>query len=122
MADNLLAFRFEVLHISVVDEAVRLGDGLDRQAGDFRDSRIEGLGGFALGRRTRERRQIIGQSKMLGLGKRLFAEGSLALELGGRERWQLQGGAECEALAAELKCALKSRRQHQDTGGKNALL
>ena len=59
---------------------------------------------------------------MLGLGKRLLAERPFALELGGRERGQLQSGAEREAIAAELKCAFKRRRQHQDAGGDDALL
>src|SRR5215469_1734338 len=59
---------------------------------------------------------------MLGLGERLLAEDAFALKFGGRKRRQLQGGAERETIAAELKSALKRRRQHQNSRGDDALL
>ena len=77
--------------------------------GEFRDARIEVFGRIALWRRTGQRREIIGQGKMLRLGQRLLAERAFAFELGRSQRRQLQSGAKRKAVAAELKGALKCR-------------
>ncbi len=89
---------------------------------DFCDARIKILRRVALQRRSGQRGEIIGQREMLGLRQRLLAERAFALELGRRERRQLQRGAEREAVAAELECALEHRRHHQDAGNHDALI
>src|SRR3954453_10941486 len=112
----------EVLDIGVADEAARLGDELDRQACDVCDTSIEGARALALGGRTCQRREILREREVLGLGDPLLAELALPLELGGGERGQLQRGAERKPGAAEDQPAFHERRHHRDSGYADALV
>ena len=122
MAHDLVVAEVEILDIIVADEAARFRDGVNRYPRHLGDPRIKTLGRIALQRRPRERRQIIGQGEMLGLRERVLAESPLALHFGGRERRQLQRGAQRKTVAAELERAFEQRRQHQDSGNHDALL
>ena len=59
---------------------------------------------------------------MLGLRQRLLAERAGALELGRRQRRQLQRGAERKAVAAECQRAFEQRRDHDDAADHDALV
>src|SRR5262249_60111573 len=103
-----------MLDVGVADEAARARDDVLRQAGDLCDARIKTARGIALRPWAGQRREIVGEREALGLRLRLFAEGALAFELGRRQRWQLQSGAQRGAVAAEGQAALDDRRHHDD--------
>ena len=87
-----------------------------RKPADLRDAGIEIAGGIALRPGAGQRREIVGECEALDLRLRLLAESAFALELGRRQRRQLQRRAQGEAAAAEYQPALDQRRHHDDAG------
>src|SRR5439155_1730549 len=108
-ADDLAFGGAQVLDIGVTNETARPGDRVLRQSGDLRHAGVEIACRLSLWPRSRESGQILREREAFRLRQRLLAECAFTLELGGGEGGQLQGGAQCEAAAAECEAALDQR-------------
>ena len=122
VAADDLAVRPQVFHEGVLDKAARLRHHVQRQAGQLRHAFIECFARAALRRRAGHGRQIVGHGEFFRVRQRGRGERVLALELGGRQRRQLQRRAQRRLVVAEGEPAFQHRRQHDDAGNDDALV
>ncbi len=122
VAADDLAVRAQVLHEGFGGKAAFLRHHVGRQPGHLRHACVERVAGGAFGRRPGHGGQVVGHGEFFRLGQRGAAESILALELGRRQRRQLQRRAQRGFVVAEGEPAFQHRRQHHDAGGHDALV